>query len=182
MRYIGMFLIVILVALVSGLVMYAADRAGFYLIVLLPILAGSLIGVAAVGLFLKDTAPLHVSLFISAIIGCGICLAIFWGGQYLDYHNALVATIMAEIPNLTRPEAETLLAEFQQTEWGTTGFGAFMADRAAAGISISRVASSSSIDLKDGMAYAYWIGEAILMLAFAVFTVFRRDKLAERMG
>jgi hypothetical protein len=178
MRWIAAFIVCMVVSVLIGIGLALLDRVGFYLVLLMPLISGMLIGFAAYLPTIRQkvaTAPL----LLIALIGCLAAQAVYWGGQYLNYQDSLVSFVQEEDPSVTREEALKLLDLFHQEEYGTTGFVAFVQDYAATGVQIGDVGSSESdMELQGDIAYGFFALEALLMVIFAFIAVFRRESTA----
>lgn len=166
----------IIVGAVAGGLMLGADRLGFYLVLLMPLLAGALVGFATYMPVVRTqarTAPL----IVVALIGCLVALTVYWGGSYITYLDDTVAFIQEDSPKTTREEALELIDTYHQSEYNTTGFMGYLSDYAASGLSITRSFGSSSgsgIELQGTTAYGFFALEALLLIGAAVVTVARR--------
>lgn len=182
MRWIAAFIVCIIVSVLVGIGLALLDRIGFYLVLLMPLIGGMLIGFAAYFPTMRQQAATAPLLFI-ALIGCLVAQAVYWGGQYLNYQDAVVAAVQESDPRATREEALEMLALFQQEEYGVSGFMGFVRDYAETGVGIGDVGSGESdIKLKGNIAYGFFGLEALLMIIFAFIFVFRRasSPLAKR--
>jgi hypothetical protein len=185
-------------ALVGG-AMVLLTKVGFYLILLVPLIGGAIIGTAialpylgrkaravssglGTGLsssVIVDDRPSRIPLIIVALLGTLIAIGIKWGGSYLLYQEEVVSILLEQEPSATREEALAFLDEIDQEEYGTTGFVAYVQTAAEIGVSISRATSTSDsggLNLAGGLAYAYWVVEALVMWGFAVSTAFSRAR------
>ncbi|MEZ4668368.1 MAG: hypothetical protein R3E39_10675 [Anaerolineae bacterium] len=184
MRWILVLLTAIISGVLVGLALFFLDaKLHFYLVLIFPMLGGIIIGAATyLPVVTKQVATLP--LIIAAFIGCAIAVAIYWGGQYLTYQDELVATIQETDPTATREQALELVGEFEESVYQTRGFVAFLKAYAETGITINRATSSSDsgIELKDNLAYGFWIVEIILMVGAAIVGIVRREQggLAKR--
>ncbi|MBL8166032.1 MAG: hypothetical protein JNJ61_28870 [Anaerolineae bacterium] len=178
MRWIAAFIVCIIVSVLVGIGLALLDRVGFYLVLLMPLIGGMLIGFAAYFPTIRQkvaTAPL----LLIALIGCLVAQAVYWGGQYISYQDSLVSFVQEEDPSATREEALELLDLFLQEEYGATGFMGFVQDYAATGVQIGDVGSGESdMELKGNIAYGFFGLEALLMIIFAFISVFRRESNA----
>lgn len=177
MRWLAVLVSAVIGAIIAGLLMYAFDHFGFYLIIVMPLLGGLLVGVMTYLPVIRQDAP-TLPLAVIAVVAALGALAIYWIGSYLDYQNTLVETIQAEIPDTTREESLQLIDLFMEEEYGATGFRGFLADYATAGISINRITGSSDIALTGPLAYGFWGLEALVLLGMAVIIVIRRKQSA----
>jgi hypothetical protein len=164
----------IISGILVGLAMFFLDRAGFYLVLLVPLIGGSLIGTVVRAAGGNRTRTLV--LVVCAILGGVIATGLYWFGQYNDYSEQLIEQVQQRNRTATREEALKIIETIQQDEFGSTGFPAFLADYAEMGISISRVGSSSALDVQGNFAYALWAGEALLLIVMAIATVRRRQQ------
>lgn len=180
MRWILVLLTAIISGVIVGLALYFLDvRLGFYLIILFPLLGGVIIGAATyLPVVTKQVATFP--LILAALIGCAVAVVIYWGGQYLAFQDEIVAVVQEDDPSATREEALALLEAVNEQDYGATGFVAFLRSYAETGITINRATSSSDsgLELKDGLAYAFWIIEIVLMAGAAVLSIARRDQSA----
>jgi hypothetical protein len=178
MRWILVLLAAIISGVIVGLLLYFADvQFGFYLVVLFPLLGGILIGVATyLPVVTKKVATLP--LILAAVVGCAIALGVYWGGQFLAYQESLIQIVQEQEPDLTRDEALEMIARLEESLFESTGFMAFLKDSAETGIIISRATSSSDtggIELKDNLAYGFWIFEIIMMVGAALLSIIQRE-------
>ncbi len=193
---------VILAAIAAAAVggaMALADKLGFYLIIVFPIIGGTIIGFAAALPFLgrksasaqpsnlgggladvvvRDNRPSALPLIVVAILGALIATAVYWAGQYLTYKEELVSIIQEEQTTVTRDEALEFISMFEQETYGTTGFPAFVQLYAEEGMSINRVTSSSDsgLLLQGGLAYAFWGVEFVMIAGFAIGAALRNAR------
>lgn len=167
---------VLLISAIVGGVLFLCDTIlNFYLPIIFPIAAGSAIGVATYAASLNKRLSTLVLLLL-ALIGVAVTSATYWGGSYAWYRNQLITEIMAVDDLVQREKAAQLLDEFHQDAYGTTGFTGFFADLAEAGFSITRLSSSDAgIEIRGDVFYVYAALEVVLMLAFAVMAVVRRE-------
>ncbi|MCL4250895.1 MAG: hypothetical protein KJ065_22275 [Anaerolineae bacterium] len=183
MRWILVLLSAVLGGILVGLAMYFLDKVGFYLIILMPILAGGIVGVATYLPVVRQSVP-TLPLIVFAVIGGLIAIGIYWYGQYNDYNEQLIGLVQEQDSTATREDALALIETFQRTEYGSTGFQAFLADYAETGFSINRVARSSGLEIQGGMAYAFWGFEALVLIGMAIVGVVRRGQssITKRLG
>ncbi|NOG52111.1 MAG: hypothetical protein HND48_23745 [Chloroflexi bacterium] len=175
MRLILSLILSVLVGAAMGGLLFGADMIGFYLILLMPLAVGALVGLATSFPAVPGRIPTF-PLLVVALIGCAAAVVVYWGATYLQYREEFVKVAQENIA-VGRDEALALLPEFEQEAYGTTGFPAMLALLAEEGLSITRTGSSSSSSgllLQGGIAYAYWIGEIVLMVIVAWVSVFRR--------
>jgi xanthosine utilization system XapX-like protein len=176
MKWILSLILTVIAAVLVGLGLYFADSLGFYLILLMPFLAGAIIGFAAVLLHMKQDAPAS-PLIVIAIIGSLIGMGVYWGAQYNAYNQQLVEVVQDNDPRATPEEIQELIAEYQQEEYGSTGFTAFLAEYADIGMSIGRPGSSTTgIPIQGNIAYGYWGVEILVVAGVAISTALRRRK------
>ncbi|MDX2141426.1 MAG: hypothetical protein SF123_25295 [Chloroflexota bacterium] len=174
MKWILSLILTIIAAVLVGLGLYFADSLGFYLILLMPLLAGAIIGFSAVLLHIKQNPP-ALPLVVIAIIGSLIAMGVYWGGQYNAYNQQLVEVVQDNDPRATPEEINELIADYQEEEFGSTGFTAFLAEYAEIGMSIGRPGSSSTgIPLEGNVLYGYWIVEILVVVGVAISTALRR--------
>jgi hypothetical protein len=195
----------ILGLLAGGLVggaMVLLDKIGFYLIVVVPVFGGAIIGFAialpylgrkaravssglGTGLsssVIVDDRPSRLPLIVIALLGTLIATSVYWVGSYFVYQEEFVTFVAEEDPSFTREETLELLDMYLVDEYGTGGFVGFVQDLAASGISINRATSSSDsggINLAGGLAYAFWVIEALVMWALAANTALGRARAVE---
>ena len=178
MRWILVLLTAIISGVIVGAALYLLDvKVGFYLVVLFPMVGGVLIGAATYLPVVTRQVP-SLPLVLAALVGCAIAIVIYWGGQYLAYQDEIVAIIQENDPSATREDALALIDEVNLSEYGTTGFMAFLKAYSETGITINRATSSSDagIELKDNVAYGFWIFEIIVMVGAAIVGIARRDQ------
>lgn len=194
----------ILGLLAGGLVggaMVLLDKVGFYLIVLVPLIGGAIIGTAIAlpylgrkartvssglgtglsGNVIVDDRPSRLPLIIVALLGTLVAVSVYWVGSYFVYQEDFVTFVAEEDPSFTREETLELLELYLVEEYGTGGFVGFVQDLAASGISINRATSSSSggINLAGGLAYAFWVIEALVMWGLASSSALGRARAVE---
>lgn len=192
----------ILGLIAGGLVggaMVLLDKIGFYLIVVVPVFGGAIIGFAialpylgrkaravssglGTGLsssVIVDDRPSRLPLIIVALLGTLVAMAVYWGGSYFVYQEDFVTLAQEQGAGFTREEALGFLDTILVEEYGSGGFVGFVQDLAAAGISINRATSSSDsggINLAGGLAYAFWVIEALVMWGLASSTALGRAR------
>ncbi len=192
----------ILGIIAGGLVggaMVLLDKVGFYLIIVVPVIGGTIIGFAialpylgrktravssslGTGLsssVIADDRPSRLPLIVIALLGTLVALAVYWVGSYFVYQEDFVTFAAEQDSSFTREESLELLDSFLVDEYGTGGFIGFVQDLAAAGISINRATSSSDsggINLAGGLAYAFWVIEALVMWGLASSTALGRAR------
>jgi hypothetical protein len=192
----------ILGIIAGGLVggaMVLLDKIGFYLIVVVPVFGGAIIGFAialpylgrkaravssglGTGLssaVIVDDRPSRLPLIIVALLGTLVAMAVYWGGSYFVYQEDFVTLAQEQGAGFTREEALGFLDTILVEEYGSGGFVGFVQDLAAAGISINRATSSSDsggINLAGGLAYAFWVIEALVMWGVASSTALGRAR------
>ena len=192
----------ILAIIAGGLVggaMVLLDKIGFYLIVVVPVFGGAIIGTALALPYLGrkaraassslgsglsssvivDNRPSRIPLIIVALLGTLVAISIYWVGSYFVYQEEFVTFAAEQDSSFTREESLELLDSFLVEEYGTGGFVGFVQDLAAAGISINRATSSSDsggINLAGGLAYAFWVIEALVMWGLACSTALSRAR------
>lgn len=175
MRLILSLLLSVIVGAAMGGLLFGADMIGFYLILLMPLAVGGLVGLATTFPAVPARIPTF-PLLIVALIGCAVAVGVYWGATFLKYREDLTQMVQTEW-NVSREEAAEAVPQLEQEIYGTSGFPAMMSLLAETGFSITRTGSSSSstgLTLQGGVAYAYWIGEIVLMLIVAWAAVFRR--------
>lgn len=165
-----------IVAILCGLAMWGLDRVGFYLILVVPLVAGALIGAAVTFPTVRSEVS-KFPLIIVAIICGAVALGIYWYASYMSYIDEGVTAIQEQIPTATREEALEFIDSILIEAYGSTGFQGFLADYASTGLSITRtLGSSTSLELKNELAYGYWVIEALLLIGMAVVSVLRREQ------
>jgi hypothetical protein len=177
MRLILALIATLIVAVAIGIGLYYIDSLGFYFVVMMPLLAGAVVG-GTTGLVGGRSAVL--GLILVATVGALLAMGVYWGAQYIAYRNALTETYMKTDTSATPQEAAAQIELYEQRVYGVTGPRAFLAALAEQGLSISRSTSSSGgIELKGNLAYGYWIFELVIAVGFAMFSaVNRRGKAA----
>jgi len=177
MRWILVLLSTVLGGILVGLGMYGLDKIGFYLILIVPLFAGPIVGVATYLPVVRQnvsTAPL----IVFAIIGGLIAVGVYWYGQYYDYNEQLIALLQEQDKSATREDAVAFIEMIQQEAYGSTGFTAFLANYAETGISINRKSSSSNLSIQGEYAYGLWGLEALALIGMAIVSVAQRKKSA----
>ena len=193
----------ILGLLAGGLVggaMVLLDKVGFYLILVVPVFGGTIIGFALALPYLNrktravssglgtglsssviaDDRPSRIPLIFIALLGTLVAMAVYWVGSYFVYQEEFV-TFAAETGFLIHAgkEALTLLDMYLVEEYGTGGFFGFVQDSGAS-VSRSTAPTSSSdsggLNPCSGLAYAVWVIEALVMWGFAASTALRRAR------
>ena len=186
----------ILGLLAGGLVggaMVLLDKVGFYLILVVPVFGGTIIGFAlalpylgrkaravssglGTGLssnVIVDDRPSRLPLIFIALLGTLVAVAVYWVGSYFVYQEEFVTFAAEQDSSFTREEALEVIDLYLVEEYGTGGFVGFVQDLAASGISINRATSSSDsggLNLSGGLAYAFWVIEALVMWGVASST------------
>jgi hypothetical protein len=177
MRVILSLICALVVAVVVGGLLYLADSIGFYLILLMPLLAGTLIGFATYLPALPGRVPTF-PLLVIALVGCVVAAGVYWGATYVvGYQQSFMDEASSRFPEASDEELRQFLSEVELQETGTTGFPAMLSFLAEQGLSISRATSSSSdsgILLEGNLVYGYWILEIVLMIGVAMVSVARR--------
>lgn len=198
-----MFIISLILAVIAGgLVgggLVLADKIGFYLIVVFPLLGGTIIGFAAALPYLgrkaassnptaigggladvvvRDNRPAAMTLIIIALLGAIIASGVYWAGSYLVVQEDFISLIQQEDASITREQAAQFIDLYYQDTYNTTGFPGFLQEMAASGISINRASSSSSggITLQGNLVYIYWAVEILLIAGFAIGTALSRGR------
>lgn len=154
-----------------GFGLFLLDSQGFYLVGLMPLLGGAILGFVVrlpVPLTWTRTAPLMLIALLAAL---GM-MAVYWYLQYDAYQNTIVATVQENQPSITREEVLSRIDEVQMETYGVSGFPAFVMDYAETGFTIGRVGSSdsSSLEFKGNLAYGFWIFELVIAVAMAAFS------------
>jgi hypothetical protein len=202
MRLILSLILTLIAAAVVGAAMVLLDKIGFYLIIVVPVFGGFIIGFAAALPYLGrkaravssglgtglsssvvlDDRPSRLPFIIFTLLGVLIAQAVYWGGSYIMFQDEVVALIVEQEPSATREEVLSYLDTINMEEFGTTGFPAYVQTLAEEGISINRATSSSDtggINLQGGLAYAFWVIEALVMWGIAISTAFGRARAVE---
>jgi hypothetical protein len=176
-RFILSLILAIAAGVGVGVALYFLDLQGFYLIIAMPIFAGSIVGFAAALPMLKRGAAV-VPLALIATLGALLVLGGYWYLQYDAYNQAITKSIEDSGTQAKSSDVQELIAEYQQDEYGTTGFPAFLAEYAEVGFSVGRVGSSSgsSLEIKDNLAYIYWGIEGVIVVVAAVATAISRTR------
>ncbi len=177
MRLVLSLLLSVIVGIGVGIALFFLDLQGFYLIVAMPILAGAIVGFATALPMLKRGAPI-VPVALIALIGGLLVMGGYWYLQYDSYNKTIADAIASSGAPAKAEQIQALITEYQQEEYGTTGFTAFLAEYAEVGFTVGRVgsSSSSSIEIKDNLAYIYWGIEVVIVLVAAVATGIRRTR------
>lgn len=184
MRWILSLLLAAVVAVGVGYGLFFLDTNGFYLIFVMAILVG-----AVVGFFVSlpmagkqvATAPLAIIGILAALGTMGV----YWYLQYDAYQNGIVEEVQRRRPSLTTEEALAVISDMQQEQFGSSGFQAFLAEYADVGFGVGDVGSSSTdMQIQGNIAYGYWGLELIIAAGIAVLTIARRgeNKLFQRIG
>lgn len=167
-------ILVLLGSLAIGVLWYLPAHFDMYFLIVIPAIAGMLVGALINLSDAKATAP-ALMLVGFAIIGTLVATATFWGVQYVMYQNATIDYIQSEYPEATREDIIAFIDEAHMDLYGTTGFMAFLADSAEMGFTIQR-RSSSTADVQGTTAYFYWGLEILVALGVAISTVLKRKK------
>lgn len=173
MKFLGHLLLMIMVALLTGAGVYLLDQYGLYFIVLIPL------GIAAI---LSTTLifpaayynPPKIWLFIVGIVGIGAAFGAFWGIQYNSYLSDLRAEIRADnrLATLSNEDVNKLIADYQEDEYGFTGFQAFVAERAEMGFTLDL---DPPLEISGQGAYIYWAIEMLVVIVVTLAGIFRFD-------
>ena len=177
MRLILSLILSIAAGALVGFALYFLDLQGFYLVILMPILAGTIVGFATALPMLKRNPPV-VPVAIIALLGGLLAMGVYWYLQYNAYNEQLVEMIGNANPRASDEDIAEMLAEYQQDEYDSTGFPAFLAEYAEVGFTIGRVTSSDSgsIEIKDTLAYIYWGVEILIATIGAIGTAIGRTR------
>lgn len=175
MRWILTLILPTAVAVGIGFGLYLLDTIGFYLVLLMPMLAGIIVGFFTCLPTARRGAP-GFPLVIVALLTSLVMMGAYWYFQYDNYLNTIVAAIQEQQPSVSREKALEVIDQVNQETYNTTGFVAFVMDYAEVGFSVGRPGSSDSSNLKiDGnLAYIFWGGELLIAVVSAVVTVLRR--------
>jgi hypothetical protein len=160
-----------------GVGLYFLDLQGFYLVVAMPILTGTIVGFATALPLLKRNPPV-VPIAIIALIGGLLAMGVYWVLQYNAYNEQLIETVRDSDPRASDEEVAEIIADYQQDEFNATGLPAFIAEYAEVGFGIGRVTSgdSNSIEIKGNLAYIYWAVEIIIVAIAAIGTAVGRTR------
>lgn len=169
-------ILMLIVALATGAViggiLWAIDHfTGFYLVIAFPIFAGFLAG-GALTLVIKSgkvRSPLIAG--VCAVIAAVVMFGVYHFGSYFAFRNEVRQIILDEGYTLTENELDEIINDEFRMVTGDTGFLGFMKYIAAEGFTISRTtatSSSSGIEIKDTLAWAYWGVEILIAAAIAV--------------
>lgn len=167
----------IIVGGIAGFLMALAEQNGFYLIILVPLIAGALVGFATFLPVIRQQDTPSAPLIVAAIIGGLVAVGVYWYGLYTLQINDAVASFQEEDSSVTREEVVEFIDEYLESEYGQTGVIGFVMDYAESGFSINRTLGSSSsggIDIQGTVAYIFFGVEALLLIGAAVGTVVRR--------
>lgn len=173
MKFLGHLLLMIIVALLTGVGVYLLDQYGLYFIVLIPL------GIAAI---LSSTLifpaayydPPKIWLFIVGIIGIVAAFGAFWGIQYNTYLSDLRAEIRADnrFATLSDEDVSKLIADYQEDEYGVTGFSAFVEELAEIGFTLDL---DPPLEISGQGAYVYWGIEILVVIVVTLVGIFRFD-------
>jgi hypothetical protein len=176
MKWIGAILFGGVTAVACGVGLYALEKVGFSLVLLMPLLAGAIVGFFTyLPTIRQRVATLPLALI--AILAGALCISTYWVASYLFYQNEVVALFQEDDGRITRTEALEFMDSYYQETYGVTGIQGFLAETAEAGFTINRVGSSSSGDtpIQGTGAYLFWGLEAIVLIGMAFFTVLGRE-------
>lgn len=174
MRPFASLILTLAAAVVVGAVMALADKLGYSLVLVMPLVGGAIIGGAAALPAGRRTS--RTVLVIIGLLGALLAQGVYWGGQYLNYRETVVSEIIAEYPDTTREEIFAVMDEMETELYGTTGFVAFVQIYAEEGMAITRLGSttSSGITLQGTVLYIFWVVEAVLMVGMAMVRAAQR--------
>lgn len=161
-----------------GYGLFLLDSQGFYLVGLMPLVGGAIVGFLArwpIPLYWTRSAPIILNAMIAALVMMGV----YWYLQFESYNSTIVAAIQEQDSSVTREEALKIIDEVQMETYQTTGFTAFVMDYAEIGFSVGRVGSSegSQLEIQGNLAYGFWIFEIVVAVGMAAFSARNRNKL-----
>lgn len=161
---------------IAGFLMALAEQNGFYLIILVPLIAGMLVGFFTFLPVIRQPDTSSAPLVLAAIIGGLVAVGVYWYGLYTLQINDAVASFQEEDSSVTREEVVAVIDEYFEEEYEQTGLIGFVMDYAESGFSINRTIGSSSggVDIQGTVAYIFFAVEALLLIGAAVVTVVRR--------
>lgn len=107
MRLILSLILSVLVGAAMGGLLFGADMIGFYLILLMPLAVGALVGLATSFPAVPGRIPTF-PLLVVALIGCAAAVVVYWGATYLQYREEFVKVAQENIA-VGRDEALALL-------------------------------------------------------------------------
>jgi hypothetical protein len=170
-----MLVVAVVVGAIVGGILWAIEHfTGFYLVLAFPIFAGFIAG-GALSVVIKSgkvRSPIIAGL-------CGIIAGLVMYGvyhyatYYVSYREEWRQFLIEEGFNPTDEELEQIINDWQQEQYGSTGFMAYMNEAAQIGFSITRATASSSssgIEIKDTFAWVYWGVEILIVAAIAAVT------------
>lgn len=160
----------------AGILMAFAEQNGFYLIILVPLIAGMIVGFFTYLPVIRQPDAPTAPLVLAAIIGGLIAVGVYWYGLYTFQINDAVASFQEEDSSVTREEVVEVIDQYFEEEYNQTGVIGFVMDYAESGFSINRTIGSSSggIDIQGTVAYLFFGGEALFLIGAAVVAVVRR--------
>ncbi len=173
------FILLMVLAMISaaalGGILFAVDYyLHFYLVLVFPMAAGAIAG----GLLTRGVYTAKVrSPLVAGIVGllCGVLMfgvyhaASYYVGFRTDMRAAYVENAGKEP---TDAQFNTELDALLKDEVGDTGIMGYFKLMAKEGINITSTSSSSSrtpMELKDNLAWGYWVAEILLAGLFAAF-------------
>lgn len=175
MRWIFTLILPTVMAVAIGFGLYLLDTVGFYLVLLMPMIAGIFVGFFACLPTARRGAPTF-PLVVIALLTSLVMMGAYWYFQYDHYLTTIIEAVQEQNSSVSREKALELIDQIQQETYNTTGFVAFVMDSAETGFSVGRPGSSDSSNVKiDGnLAYIFWAGELLIAAGSAVVTVLRR--------
>lgn len=177
MRLILSLILALAAGAIVGVGLYFLDLQGFYLVIVMPILTGTVVGIATALPLLKRNPPV-LPIAIIALIGGLLAMGVYWYLQYNAYNESLIETVRDGDPRASDEEIAEIIADYQQDEFDTTGIPAFIAEYAEIGFGIGRVTSgdTNSIEIKGTLAYIYWGVELLIVAIAAIATAVGRTR------
>jgi hypothetical protein len=175
MRWIFTLILPTAVAVGIGFGLYLLDTVGFYLVLLMPMLAGIIVGFFVCLPTARRGAP-GFPLVVIALLTSLVMMGAYWYFQYDHYLTTIIEAVQEQNSSVSREKALELIDQIQMETYNATGFVAFVMDYAEVGFNIGRVGSSdsSNLQIQGTLAYIFWAGEILIAVVSAVVTVLRR--------
>lgn len=174
MRWILALVIGIVAAVGIGYGLAYLDKSGFYYIVAMPLIAGTLIGT----LIRQPMNGVQIStkqLAAFAGVAALLMMGVYWYFLFGQYQDSIVKALQDINSTLTREDALVIIDKTNTELYGATGFPAFVMAYAATGFSIGQPGSAGGSQMFQGTtAYGLWVVEIIVAVGSAVVAIVRR--------
>jgi hypothetical protein len=176
-------IVAILSGFILGGILWAIDHfTQFYLVLLFPLIAGSIAG-GALRLTVSSAKVRNaVVAFFCGIIAGLIMFAVYHFATYYVSFRGEVRDALAEqgTPAADDAELDTLINEVLQSDYKDSGFTGYLRYAADQGINITNFgpssSSSSPMELKGDIMWGYWVVEILIAAGMAAFVAVRATR------